>query len=229
MHADDALKQMLSLTPQCLAVDRLSETLTNSERQHVERCSRCQTELQLWREFDLAEPSADEGAAIQWIVAELARRNSPATEASSARRFGWLTPSVRRWAGAAASVAMLATFGYLAWDREPPVRERTNANETYRTESLQVVRPVGDLASAPEALEWVVVPGAVGYDVEVLEVDHTVLWRATSWAARIDLPPTLVRKLVPGKTILWQVRAHNAADRVIAQSGLERVRIELSK
>jgi hypothetical protein len=223
------LKQSLGPTQDCLAPDRLAEQLTDRERAHVERCSRCQTELRLWHEFEQSEPLPAEGAAVQWIVAELARRNSPvARSAASPWRLGWFAPALRGWAVGLASIAMIATVGYLAWDREPAVRERANVTETYRNGQIQIVQPAGDLPIAPQALEWVAAPGAVSYDVEILEVDRTPLWRGTSSAPRIDLPSAIVRQLVPGKTILWEIRARNAANAVIAESGTERFRILLS-
>jgi hypothetical protein len=75
-----------------------------------------------------------------------------------------------------------------------------------------------------------VAPGdAVSYDVEILEVDGTLLWRATSSAPRIDLPPSVVRQLLPGKTLLWEIRARNVANNVIAESGKQRFRVEVAK
>jgi hypothetical protein len=222
------LKQSLGATQDCLAPERLAEPLTDREREHVERCSRCQTELRLWHEFEQSEPVPEEGAAVQWIVAELARRHSPILEPATPWRLRWFTPAVRRWAAGVASIAMIATAGYLAWDREPAVPERTNVTENYRTGQIQTVQPKGDLRIAPQALEWMAPPDAVSYDVEILEVDRTLLWRATSSAPRIDLPSAVVRQLVPGKTILWEIRARNAANAVIAESGTERFRILLS-
>lgn len=227
--AENALKGTLNATPECLAFERLSEALTERERQHVERCSRCQTELQLWREFDRAEPSPDEGAAVQWIVAELARRNRPMSARATTQRLGWLTPVARRWAAAVGSVVVVATVGYLTWDREPAIRNRARADETYRTGQLRVVGSVGDLLTPPEAFEWVAPGDAVSYDVEILEVDGTLLWRATSSAPRIDLPPSVVRQLLPGKTLLWEIRARNVANNVIAESGKQRFRVEVAK
>ena len=226
-HRGD-LKQSLGATQDCLAPERLAEPFTDPEREHVERCSRCQTELRLWQEFEQAEPLPAEGAGVQWIVAELARRNSPVARPTAPWRFGWFAPRLRRWAVGVASIAMIGTVGYLAWDREPAVRERTSVAETYRSGQIQIVQPTGDLHTAPHALEWMATPGAVSYDIEILEVDRTPLWRATSSAPRIDLPSSIVRQLVPGKTILREIRARNAANAVIAETGTERFRLVLS-
>ena len=75
-YTEDAVKRILRTTPDCLTPERLSENLSESERQHVDTCSRCQAELRLWHEYEQGEVSPDEGAAVQWIVAELAPRRN---------------------------------------------------------------------------------------------------------------------------------------------------------
>ena len=227
-HAEDGLKQILGATPECLAPERLSADLTERERHHVDGCSRCQTELRLWREFENSAPLPDEGAAVQWIVAELSRRHAR-TPAASARNQGWLRSPVRGWATALATLALVAAVGYAMWDREPGVREPQGASDTYRTARLDVVGPVGDVRTPPDALEWVAVPNAIDYDIEVLEVDETPLWHATSKGSRIDLPSAVVRQLAPGKTVLWQVRARNAGNAVIAESGRQQFRVQITR
>ena len=227
-HSDDGLEQILGTTAECLAPERFAEALTDRERQHVDGCSRCQAELRLWHEFEAAEPSADEGAAVQWIVAELTRRQSGVSATSEPRR-GWFLSPLRRWAAGMAVLVLTAAIGYLAWDREPAVHEATGTRETYRTGHLEVMSPVGDVAVAPETLEWVAVPGAIRYDIEVLEVDDTPLWHSTSTGSRINLPPAVIRQLAPGKTVLWQVRARSADDAVIAESGRQQFRVRLTR
>lgn len=226
-QADDGLKQILGGTPECLTPEQLSEPLTEAERRHVGGCSRCQTELQLWHEFERSEASPEEGAAVQWIVAELARRNAPA--ARSARPTRWFRSPLRGWALALTSMVLIATLGFLAWDREPALRQPSGAGDTYRTARLDVVAPLGDLGAAPDSLEWVAVPGAISYDIEVLEVDDTSLWSATSIGSRINLPPAVVRQLAPGKTVLWQVRARSADNTVIADSGRQQFRVHVTR
>ena len=228
-HAEDALKKTLQATPECLPLERLSETLTAHEQQHLDGCVHCQTELRLWREFAESEASQDEGAAVKWIVAELKRRNRSVSDGVPARRLAWLTPAVRRWATAVASVVLLTAVGYLAWDRVPSVRAPGTVNETYRTGRIQVVRPLGDLPAPPESLEWTAAADAITYEVSVLEVDGTLLWRTTSSATHIGLPPSVVRQLVPGKTVVWEVHARNAANTVIAESGRQQFRVELAR
>jgi hypothetical protein len=221
------LRQAVARTPECLTVEQMSsDTLTPRERDHLDGCARCQTEQALWREFDGAEPTADEGAAVQWIVAELARRHHGRTPAAPLAPRRWFSAPIRTWAAALAMLAVVITVGYVAWDREPNVRAPIGSADTYRTAGLRAVAPVGDVSTVPTRLEWVAVNGAVGYDVEVLEVDRTPLWRTVTSTVGVELPPTIASILRPGKPLLWQVRARDAGNRVIADSGTQRFRLQ---
>ena len=225
------LESVLGATSDCVPVGRFAERLSEHEQRHVDNCARCQSELALWREFEESHPAADEGAAVSWIVAELGRRNRlvPARRAlSGLTSLTSLTGPVWRWTTAIAAVALITTGVYLLRDREPAVREIVNPSQTYRTVRLLVRGPVGDLTAAPTAIEWVAPSGAVSYDVGVFEVDLTPLWRTTSNISRVELPASVVRQFVPGKAILWEVRARNAANRVIAESGTQRFRVAIA-
>jgi len=222
------LEEALGMTPACVPVERLAEHLTEREQQHVDSCARCQSELALWREFEESRRAPDEGAAVSWIVAELGRRNQRVPARKTRPAFGWLTAPVWRWTTAIAAVALVTTGVYLLQDREPEIREISRVPQTYRTGGLEVRIPVGDIAAPPNAIEWVARDGAVGYDVAVFEVDGTPLWRQTSSISRVELPGSVVRQFVPGKTILWEVRARNAANQVVAESGMHRFRVTIA-
>jgi hypothetical protein len=222
------LEHALAATPDCVPVARFTETLSDRERQHLEICARCQSELALWSEFEQSHPAADEGVTVSWIVAELARLNQPVSRGAPRTLFGWLSAPMWRWGAAFATVALVTTGVYLLQDREPTPRQLSNTPQTYRTVQLEVRGPVGDLTAAPGAIDWVALEGAVGYDVEVFEVDRTPLWRTTSSNSHVELPAAVVRQFVPGKAILWEVRARNAANRVIAESGTQRFRVAIA-
>jgi hypothetical protein len=211
-------------TPSCLPFDRLGGDLTATEREHVSGCARCQTELTLFAELNDPAPAAGEGAAVQWVVAELRRRRSHAFEDRRSGRAGWRVLRLPGLLAAAAAVLVLAV-GYVAWDREPPVRDLRDADVGYRTLQLQALAPSGDVRAAPRDLEWSPVDGAASYDVVVLEVDRTVLWQGASTTARVSLPAPVVARFEPGKTILWEVTARNRAGAVVAVSGTGRFRV----
>ena len=223
------LKRMLQATAECIPMERLGETRTAVESEHVSRCARCQTEIALLQELNESAPVADEGAAVQWVVAELRRRRQaplPARVIDGIRR--WL-PNTSRLATAAAALLAVVAIGYVMRDREPGVRELQNTPQVYRTMQLQVVAPSGDVAAPPRVLEWAPFSGAVSYDVEVLEVDGTRMWRGTSASSQIELPASVLAQLVPGKTVLWEVRARSASGATLANSGTQRFRVELKK
>jgi hypothetical protein len=84
---------------------------------------------------------------------------------------------------------------------------------------------VGDVVTAPRSLEWIPFTGAATYDVELLEVDRASLWRGTASQPRTEIPSNVITQLVPGKTVLWQVTARNAAGDVLAASGPQQFRV----
>ena len=223
------MKRTLQRTSACLPIERFSEDLTQAERDHLSTCARCQTELALWQEFTESMPANDEGATVQWIAAEVRRRRTesrPSNNSVSAR--GWLARlRSPRFAAAAAALVLSVGIGYLAWDREPSIT--TTPDElVFRTIHLDVIAPVGDLPSPPRELVWTAVQGAMRYDVQLLEIDRTILWRASSTALRVDLPPAVVAQLVPGKPVLWDVTALDGSGAVLAQSGTQRFRVRVN-
>ena len=222
------MKRALSATGDCLPLERLSEALTTPERDHLAACARCQTELDLWRELEHAQPAPDEGAAVRWIVAELERRSKSPSRVPRWSSLSWLSEAATRWAAACAMVAVVAIVGYLAWDREPALSPLTTGEQTYRSGQVQPLAPIGDVPTAPTVLEWVATDGALGYDVEVSEVDGTPLWRAAASTPRVDIPPSIVSQLKPGKTVQWRVRARGPSNTVIADSGTQRFRVEIN-
>jgi hypothetical protein len=81
------------------------------------------------------------------------------------------------------------------------------------------------VTASPSALTWVAVPAAERYDIEVLQVDRTLLWRTSSPVPHVALPASVVAQLTPGKTVIWEVNAVNASGTVIAVSGTQRFRV----
>jgi hypothetical protein len=222
------LSSDLQPTPDCISLDRLGPELTAAERIHVDTCARCQAEVALWQAFN--EPSRDEAEteAVDWIVARL-RRSRVASGGSTApplaQRFRQ-TP-VRHLLGVAAAIMVAATLGYVVWDREPAVPPPTG-EQVYRTASIDIVSPSGDVAGPPRELVWGAFPAAARYDVRVLEVDGTVVWRAISLSPRVDLPGDVIARSVPGKTLIWEVVALDESGRAVAESGPQRFRVAIA-
>ena len=219
------LSSDLQPTPDCVPLERLGTELSATERHHMETCARCQAELALWQAFN--EPSRNEAEteAVEWIVARLQRARLGSSRAAPpplAQRFA-RTP-FRALLGVAAAVMVAATLGYVVWDREPAIAPPAG-EQVYRTASIDIVSPSGDVAGPPRELVWVAFPAAAHYDVRVLEVDGTVVWRSTSLSPRVDLPDDVIARSVPGKTLIWEVIALDESGAPIAQSGAQRFRV----
>ena len=208
-------------TPECIPIERLGDAITQEERAHIETCARCQAELSLWHAFEQSTPAADDGAAVQWIAAELARRRGPAA-ATGRRTTGWIR--IPGLSAALATLVVAAALGYVLWDREPPVPHGVTS-PVYRTGRIRTSAPLGDVASAPRALHWSPVEGTASYDVRLLEVDRTPLWSGSTSTPGIDLPSDVSALFVPGKTVVWEVTARDASRAIIGESGAQQFRV----
>jgi len=213
----------LGRTADCIAIERLGEQLTVREREHLAHCARCQSEMALWNEFNESEPRAEDEADVQAVVEELRRgkagRGSNVVSIQS-RRKSWM-----RSLAIAATLVIAVGAGYLVENREPSVNVAIGGDGAYRSAGIEVIGPKGDIATAPAELRWTAVAGAKQYDVAVLEVDKTILWHAVTTDTHVSLPSSVSEQCVPGKTILWQVKATRDSS-VIAQSGVQRFRVK---
>ncbi len=209
-------EQSLRPTPECIAIDRLDQELTASEREHVASCPRCQAELALLSEFTTGETASDEKEPVDWIVAELHRRGGHSSNVVP-------IPLLRRILVTAATLMIVVSAAYYVRTREPSI-DVPLSRSAYRSASVSVVGPVGDLNSVPTQLQWSPFGDADAYDVEITEVDRTILWRATTADTHIELPVAVIAQFVPAKTILWNITARRGST-VLARSGTERFRV----
>jgi len=204
-------------------------------RNHVSGCARCQTELTLLKEFENATPRPDEEGAVSWISARLERRFAEASAGPSLSRThhgaalprrSWFTAlNVGGFALAAATLVAAVTIG-LREGRAPELAPPSPAASTVlRSAGITTLSPAGDLDAPPNELRWEPRTDAASYSVQVMEVDHAELWSAETRDASIALPPALRARIVPGKPLLWEVVAKDAAGRVVAWSGKQRFRI----
>jgi hypothetical protein len=220
----ESWKSTLGAGPDCLSIERLSaQDWTADEQRHVAECVACQAEMQLWASFRDDAPGED-GAVVQEIAARLAagRRPSPGRVIG---RIGPLVASPWIWMRMAAAVLIVVGLGYFAIDREPGLRRPGGETSTYRSGAVQLVAPLEDVSIAPTEFTWVVVPGAVTYDVVVREVDGTVLWSASTAGSPLPVPADVVGRFVPGKTLSWIVSAKAAQGDVLATSSAQRFRV----
>ena len=222
--ARQSLQRSTQPTAECISVEKFGELLTAAERDHIAGCVRCQTEVALCESFNVTTTRRDEEAAVRGIVEDLKRRNQNRdggrTAAGIAQSLSW-----RPLSAIAAALALAVAVGYVARDREPNVAGTGGTAQTYRSAQVQLRSPVGDQSAVPGQLEWIAVPGAAAYEVSVLEVDRTLIWSGSATDSRIALPSLVTVRLVPGKTVLWQVAAKDASGMPLAVSGVRSFRV----
>lgn len=209
-------KNALAATPQCIAIERLGDPLSDAEREHVQHCVRCQTEFALYADFNRDEKSA-EG---EFIANELQRRFAE----SNVRPFK--PRAFRLLYAAAAALVILIGAGVFLQTREPALNP-IDGPEIYRGARLEAIAPIGDLAQAPNELRWSPVANASRYRVQIMEVDRTVLWRGESNDSRIAIPSTITVQFAPGKSLLWEVTALRGQE-VLASSETQTFRVAVA-
>ena len=129
--------------------------------------------------------------------------------------FLW-NPARMAWAAAAVLVITIALPLVLNRQSEPSLTRLAPGN--LRSESMLPVSPVGDMPAAPEQLRWTGLPGAIRYEVRILEVDRTELWKAEIGQTSIPIPASVRSMMIPGKTLQWEVRAFANDGRPISSS-----------
>jgi len=223
--------------PDCVDVERLGRyvdgALVGDERAavkaHVDGCLTCQTEISMLNAFASVRTNADEADAVRAIVAELQRRPSPipraAREESRASRIFPLG-FARAIIASAALFAVAAGGAFLYRSHAPQLPADIDAgHDVTRSLSVTLRAPIGDLRTAPGRLEWQPVAGAVRYHVRVMEVDRTELWSSDAASASIDLPDAVRARIVPAKTLLWDVTAFGSSNATLAASDAQRFRL----
>ena len=101
----------------------------------------------------------------------------------------------------------------------------TTGDEVTRSLAVRVRGPVGDESELPQRFEWLAVDGAVRYRVRLMEVDRREVWSTSSSALGVDVPAPVRASIAPGRTLLWDVTAYDAAGTAIAESGTQSFRV----
>lgn len=194
---------------------------------HAAECPYCRTELQLMRDFHAGEPRAEEAAAVERVLARM--QGLPARPAVQREPWwrGWFTlPRLAPAALALAGVLVAVGIGIQLRRGGPPALQPLNEGApVLRSNAVVLLSPVGDLQQPAQFFQWQPVPNAARYQVRLLEVDGTELWKAETSQDRLGLPPEVRAHIVPHKTLLWQVSALDAAGRVMGASELVRFRL----
>lgn len=210
---ENNLPDIFGPTSECPSIDDLAKA---HHRQHLSTCAYCTSQWALFRNFESGEASSDESEALATIVSRL-RKDSPVAPEPWWTRI-W-RPKVLAPAMIAVAAASLILTAYL--------NSRTSsldlpAENVMRSTRLVAVAPLGQIAQQPSQLRWEPVPGAAKYNIRMLEVDRTELWSASSDAPAVNIPESVRTRIVPLKTLLWEVSAIDSAGRVLAASGIQR-------
>src|SRR5215467_6647812 len=219
-------QEAASASKDCLPLETLEKLGENAAvdtkaTAHLESCAHCQTELSMLKSFEAATPSADEGAAVGWIVAQLQRQQAAPARQSSVTRVPFWRSFFRipYLAGAAAMVAVLA-LGISLYNSNagkgpvtgPVIGSNSRAGE------LRLLSPMGDLTQSPTEFRWEAVPGAASYKVELTDVIGQSLASATSTQPQLAATPEMKAAMHAGMPVNWKVTAYDASGKSLADS-----------
>jgi hypothetical protein len=227
-------QEAASATAECLPLEVLERMTENASADpkaaaHLAGCAHCQTELAMLKNFEQSSPSADEGAAVAWIAAQLERRQSaPAAQQKVPSVPFWRTMfRVPYLAGAAAlaAVLVLGVSLYHGHSDNPGKINPGLGNGQFRSGAVHLLSPIAEQNSAPTEFRWDAVQGASSYSVELKDVAGITLATANSTQNVLPATPEMKANMVSGKPLKWKVTAKDASGKEIADSSAEQFKI----
>jgi len=227
-------QEAAAATKECLPLETLERMADNTSRDakaaaHLAGCAHCQTELAMLKNFEQSTPSADEGAAVAWIAAQLERRqNAPVAQQKAATVPFWRTMFRVPYLAGAAALAAVLILGVSLYNRDSDGPGKLNpgiGSGQFRSGSIHLVSPIADQSSAPAEFRWDAVQGASSYSVELKDVAGITLASAKSAQNVLQVTPEMKASMISGKPLKWKVTALDAAGKEIANSGLEQFKV----
>ena len=228
-------QQAAAATEECLPLETLEQIVDNTSRDaraqaHLAGCAHCQTELAMLKNFEQSTPSANEGAAVAWIAAQLERQQSaPAAQQKAARVPFWRAMfRVPYMAGAAALAAVLIVgISLYHGNSDGPGKINSSVGSSpFRSGAVHLVSPIADQSSAPTEFRWDAVQGASSYQVELKDVAGITLATAKSSQNALPITPEMKANIVSGKPLKWKVTALDADGKEIANSSVEQFKVK---
>jgi hypothetical protein len=222
-------------TKDCLPLETLEQMMDNTSRDtkaaaHLSGCAHCQTELAMLKNFELSTPSADEGAAVAWIAAQLQRRqNAPVAQQKVARVPFWRAMFRVPYMAGAAALAAVLIFGFSLYHGNSDGPGKINpalGNGQFRSGAIHLVSPIADQNSTPAEFRWDAVQGASSYTIELKDVAGITLASANSAQNVLPATPEMKANMVSGKPLKWKVTALDANGKEIANSSMEQFKIK---
>jgi len=220
-------QEAASATEECLPLEVLERMMDNRSRDakaqaHLAGCAHCQTELAMLKNFEQSTSSADEGAAVAWIAAQLERQQSaPVAQQKIARVPFWRTMFRIPYLAGAAALAAVLIFGVSLYHGNSDGPGRLNpgvGNGQFRSGAIHLVSPIAEQNDAPTEFRWEAVQGASSYTVELKDVAGITLATANSTQNALPVTPEMKANMVSGKPLKWQVTAIDANGKEIANS-----------
>ena len=230
-----------SATEECLPLEVLERMTESSSADakaaaHLAECAHCQTELSMLKSFEASVPSAEEGAAVAWIAAQLERKQvqqktvqQQMAQQKAARPSFWRTMFKMPYlagAGALAAVLILAVSLFNGRNLNNPSLHGPTGPEIYRSDVVKLVAPIGEMAQAPAEFRWEAVKGAASYSIELTDVLGSVLMSEKSTQATLPLTLAMKAQMSPGKPLKWKVIALDATGKEIAHSNAENFKVK---
>ena len=236
---DEVLRAALGPSDECLSVEQLGLYADGAlgvqeqaaAEKHIRGCLSCQAELALLIAVTSDSARPDEPALVHDGVV---RQDRPSPEILAGHLR---TASQPRWsrfltfrAGAVAAVLLVGIASgsaYLFRTRPTPELPSrvTTGSEVTRSLSIRLRAPIGEQMEVPRRFEWVAADRAVRYRVRLMAVDRQELWSTATSAPGVDLPSPVRALIAPGRTLLWDVTAYDAAGGSVAESGMQTFRV----
>jgi hypothetical protein len=228
-------QEAASATTECLpleVLERMTENVSADPKAaaHLAGCAHCQTELAMLKNFEQSTPSADEGAAVAWIAAQLERQqNAPVAQQKIARVPFWRTMFRVPYLAGAAALAAVLILGISLYHGSSDGPGKINpglGSGQFRSGSIHLVSPIADQNSEPTEFRWDAVQGASSYTVELKDVAGITLESAKSSQNMLPVTPEMKACMVPGKPLKWSVTALDANGKAIANSSAEQFKVK---
>jgi hypothetical protein len=227
-------QEAAAATKDCLPLEVLEQMADNTSRDakaaaHLAACAHCQTELAMLKNFEQSTPSADEGAAVAWIAAQLERRqNAPVAQQKVAAVPFWRTMFRVPYMAGAAALAAVLIVGISLYHGNSDGPGRINPSlggGQFRSGAIHLVSPVSDVPQAPAEFHWDAVQGASSYQVELKDVAGITLASAKSSQDVLPATPEMKANMISGKPLKWKVTALDANGKEIANSSTEQFKV----
>jgi hypothetical protein len=222
-------------TKECLpleVLERMMENASSSDPKaaaHLAGCAHCQAELAMLKSFEQSMPSADEGAAVAWIAAQLERQqNAPAAQQKVTRVPFWRTMLRVPYLAGAAALAAVLVLGISLHNGNSDGPSKINpglGSGNFRSGAIHLLSPIADQNTVPQEFRWDAVQGAASYSVELKDVAGTTLASAKSAQNVLPVTPEMKANLLSGKPLKWKVTALDAAGNEIASSSTAQFKV----